>query len=139
MTKRDSNSTLKTRSSTDSQRSNKLIHVPRLKHIQRFYQFKVVEEAVAATQDEVEQLIQETMASFIETCYGEEEGVSANVVAISFKRDTMECTVLAVFDQTAERRQSVNGEEWMDCFLSFGPVHDILDQSVEPHFTQLSS
>jgi len=140
LTNRDSNSTQKTRGSTDSQRSNRVIHVPRLKHIQRFYQFKVSEDAAS---DDVEALIQDLMASFIESHYGPEEGVTANVVATSFKRDSLECTLLVVFDETDSRRelrrQSGDGEEWMDRFLSFGPIQNILDLSAEPHFTELSA
>jgi len=134
LTNRDSNSTQKTRGSTDSQRSNKMIHVPRLKHIQRFYQFKIREHTE-------EGVIEGLMTSFIETFYGENDRVSANVAAISYKRETLEYTVLVVFDEMTQSRQSQdgNGEEWMDHFLSFEPIQEILDRSMDPHFTQLSA
>merc|ERR1719249_283760 len=133
LTNRDSNSTQKTRGSTDSQRSNRMIHVPRLKDIQRFYQFKIREHTE-------EGVIEGLMTSFIETFYGENDRVSANVAAISYKRETLEYTVLVVFDEMTQSRQSQdgNGEEWMDHFLSFEPIQEILDRSMDPHFTQLS-
>jgi len=140
MTNRDSNSTQKTSGSTDSQRSNRVIHVPRLKHIQRFYQFKVTEHAARG---DVEAVLEGLMAAFIESHYGPEEGVTANVVATSFKRDSLECTLLVVFDETdsrrEQRRRSGDNEQWMDRFLAFGPIQAILDLSVEPHFTELTA
>jgi len=114
-TNRDSNSTQKTSGSTESQRSNKVIRVPALNHIQRFYQFKVREDALSAMMatesgSSAEKVIQRLMASFLDSFYGEnangdekekERGsvtANVNVVATSFKSDTAECTVLVVVD-----------------------------------------
>merc|ERR1719203_1875891 len=65
LSNRDSNSTQKTTSSTDSQKISKLIQIPRLKYIQRFCQFAISNSLVNEREDEIEAKVEEIIEQYI--------------------------------------------------------------------------
>merc|ERR1711933_122435 len=144
---RDSNSTQKSNSSTDSQKISKLIQIPKLKNIQRFCQFKISKEHMNESEDVIEAQIEEIIEKYIElSCVGqnggdddrdkrEKHGGNMHLAAVTYKRETNVCTVLMMFGNECNE----NADEWIDTFLAYPDIVQLVDNEAEPIFTQLSS
>lgn len=147
LSNRDSNSTQKSNSSSDSQKISKLIQIPRLKYIQRFCQFKISKEQISDADDEdgIEAKIEALIEKYIESggCEHEQEQqpeqeqkrASMHLAAITYKRETNVCTALIMFDNECNE----NADEWIDNFLAYPDIARIVDNEADPIFTQLSS
>ena len=67
--------------------------------------------------------------------YFDENSNNMHLAAITYKRETKMCTVLIMFDSECNE----NADEWIDNFLAFPDLMQLLDKEVDPVFTQLSS
>jgi len=139
LSNRDSNSTQKTTSSTDSQKISKLIQIPRLKYIQRFCQFAIGNKLVNEREDEIEAKVEEIIERYIAEIGDEEttekkEG-NMHLAAVTYTKDTNMCTALLMFDNKCNE----NADEWIDHFLAYPDMVQLVDKEAETIFTQLSS
>jgi len=142
---RDSNATHKTSSNRDSDLSsrrgslNRLIQIAKLAQIQRFYQFKLDEDALHELLrqsddgcNDVEEEVERLMHAFLDEFYA--EPTRASLSAVTFKAEERKCTALVLFEEEASAEK-----EWMQHFMSFGPISAIRDKNEAPVFTQLSA
>ena len=138
---RDSNSTQKSNSSTDSQKISKLIQIPKLKYIQRFCQFKISKKQMNESEDEheIEAKIEAMIEKYIESGGGqkqkEEKCRNMRLAALTYKRETNICTALFMFDNECNE----NADEWIDNFLAYPGIAELVDKEADPIFTQLSA
>jgi len=138
---RDSNATHKTDMSSRRGSLNRLIQIAKLAQIQRFYQFKLDEDALhellrQSNNGDVEEEVERLMLAFLDAFYAEPS--HANLSAVTFKAAERKCTALVLFEEEADAAQTLN-EEWMEHFMSFEPLSAIRDKNEEPVFTQLSA
>merc|ERR1712129_300204 len=133
---RDSNSTQKSNSSTDSQKISKLIHVPKLKYIQRFCQFQISKEHMneSGNGEEIEAKIEEIIENYIDS-HCQQRKKNMHLAAVTFKKEANICTALIMFDNECNE----NADEWIDKFLAFPDIANLVDQENEPIFTQISA
>lgn len=118
-----SNSTIS--NSTFSDRGSlKHIHINSLKYIQRFYQFRIKSECINNKQINIKSIIDKYIKSLI----------NGQLLAMTINQQTNNCTILVLF----QCRNISDNDEWIDNFLSYSPIINIMDESIKPTFTQLS-
>eukprot|EP00483_Globobulimina_turgida_P000411 UN00411 len=94
LSNRDSNDTLKSSQSTDSQKLNKLIQIPKLKYIQRFYQFAIKKNELQSNNDQnIEQQIELIILQYLKS-YTNDTERKAYLSAITYKAEHSTCTVV---------------------------------------------
>merc|ERR1719411_1996077 len=139
LSNRDSNSTQKTTSSTDSQKISKVIQIPRLKYIQRFCQFAIGSHLVNEREDEIEAKVHEIIERYIDeeidggSDSKDKEG-NITLAAVTYTKETNMCTVLLMFNNECNE----NAEDWIDHFLAYPDMVHLVDKEAETIFTQLS-
>ena len=122
---KNSNSTFSNSNSTCSDPGSLTnIHVNSLKHIQRFYQFKIKKEC-NNNQQKIESIINKYIHK-----------INGQLLAITINPQTNSCTILVLFRD--KNKLFVNNDEWIEHFLSYSPILNIMDESIKPTFTQLS-
>eukprot|EP00484_Ammonia_sp_Unknown_P030975 CAMPEP_0197026434 /NCGR_PEP_ID=MMETSP1384-20130603/6519_1 /TAXON_ID=29189 /ORGANISM="Ammonia sp." /LENGTH=313 /DNA_ID=CAMNT_0042455095 /DNA_START=55 /DNA_END=993 /DNA_ORIENTATION=- len=108
---RDSNSTLKSEKSSDSQRSNnRFIQIgKKIKHIQRFYQFTIATALQQSSEDEehMEKQMEAIMLQYIASVNQSKR--TAELSAVTYEANTKRCTALILFEREANDNDN---EEW---------------------------
>ena len=118
----------KDRNSKDSKAYNVTnIHIAKLKHIQRFYQFKVK----PSHKEKVKSII----LKYIDDCLIN-NGQKGKLLAITRNEETNDCTVLIMFDSPLYRYKN-DSDYWINNFLRYPKVQNMLDLTTKPSFTAL--
>eukprot|EP01083_Nonionella_stella_P090140 251862_1 len=101
------------------------IHVSSLKYVQRFYQFAVQ----MLNKDKIESIVSQYVYDFFTT-----KNQNHQLMAVTINEQTKQCTVLILFEQIKHEHNTY----WIDSFLSYAPMLEILAPSTQPTFTQIS-
>ena len=149
LSNRDSNSTQKSNQSTNSTKSinnnnnNKLIKIVsnKIKYIQRFYQFvfdkNILLQNGKTNNDQIEKEIKSIILDYIEFEWNKNK-IKTELSAITFNQNCNQCTLLLLF-LNVNNNNNNNNNQWINNFLSFQSISNILHKSSNPVFTQLSS